>query len=247
MESISTPVKPPSPVEHLYRLRDRASTLLYVGITNNWPARMKQHQGDKPWWHEVAAVELVGVFGTRAQLEAIERAVIKTEEPVYNVRHNRRPVSLPPSAFSIGDRVQIIGRPSTGPGTIVATTPGGGCWLVCFDLYGHSDERRWTLCSNEIELVADSRRFHDYGEESLSPDDRQQTVEDSSEYAAEWHYYATRPLGEGWVVEHPQFGEGLILDVQPMALDSTVTIKFYDDDVVRKLCAEWVPLKVVAK
>jgi hypothetical protein len=32
-----------------------------------------------------------------------------------------------------------------------------------------------------------------------------------------------------------------------MALDSTVTIKFYDDDVVRNLCAEWVPLKVVAK
>lgn len=246
MDSISTPVNP-RPVEHLYRLRDTASTLLYVGITNNWPSRMKQHQGDKPWWHEVAAVELVAVIGTRTQLEAIERAVIKTEEPVYNVRHNRRPVSPPPSAFSIGDRVQIIGRPSTGPGTIVGTTQGGGCWLVCFDLYGHSDDYRWTLCSNEIEHVGESRRFHDYGEESLSPDERQLTIEQHSEYGPEWHFYATRPMQVGWLVEHPELGEGLILDVQPMALDSTVTIKFYDDDAVRELCAEWAPLKVVAK
>lgn len=77
-----------APVEILYRLRDMNADLLYVGITRDWPTRMTQHQRDKPWWSDVAAVELVKVHGTRQQIEAIERAVIKTEQPTYNKTHN---------------------------------------------------------------------------------------------------------------------------------------------------------------
>lgn len=74
--------------EFLYRLRDIKGGLLYVGITQDWPTRMKQHQADKPWWSEVMAVELVRLDCSRQQTEAIEKAVIKTEQPTYNVTHN---------------------------------------------------------------------------------------------------------------------------------------------------------------
>ena len=84
----STRLVNPSAIETLYRLRSMSGDLLYVGITTNWPSRMKQHQADKPWWSEVANIELVSVIGTRSQIEAIEKAIIKNEAPTYNVVHN---------------------------------------------------------------------------------------------------------------------------------------------------------------
>lgn len=82
-----------SPVEFLYRLRGASGELLYIGITRDWPTRMTQHQRDKPWWSEVVGVELVRVLGTRQQIEAIEKAVIKSEQPTYNKTHNAAPAS----------------------------------------------------------------------------------------------------------------------------------------------------------
>lgn len=81
---------PVNPAEFLYRLRASNGDLLYVGITTNWPQRMTQHQADKPWWSEVQGVELVRMDCTRQQIEAIEKAVIKTEAPRYNVVHSER-------------------------------------------------------------------------------------------------------------------------------------------------------------
>jgi predicted GIY-YIG superfamily endonuclease len=254
----ATSVVNPRPVEHLYRLRGTSGGLLYVGITNNWPSRMKQHMADKPWWYEVAGVELVGVIGTRAQLEAIERAVIKIEEPMYNVVHNRKtttidrpmPVEVAPevaASFSVGDRVVLThgfigGMP--GVGTIVSPSAGGQCWMVEFD---SNPGEPWTLTKSEITSAKD-RRFHDYGLDSSTPDERQAIIEQYGEDGAEWHFYATRPMQVGWVVEHPQFGEGVVVDFQPMALDSTVTIRFFDELYgVIELCSEWASLKVVAK
>ena len=94
----TTPVN--SPVEFLYRLRDAFGELLYVGITRDWPTRMTQHQREKPWWSDVSAVELVRVLGTRHQIEAIEKAVIKSELPTYNKTHNevRRTLTVPADA-----------------------------------------------------------------------------------------------------------------------------------------------------
>jgi predicted GIY-YIG superfamily endonuclease len=134
--SVPTPVNTP---EILYRLKALNGDLLYVGITRDFPARLKQHQSDKPWFAEVRHIELVHVDGTRAQIEAIEKAVIKAEAPRYNVVHNgevRRtlaaPVkdeSFPPverdplfwreeddgynTYFYDGDRVFIFGRLAT--------------------------------------------------------------------------------------------------------------------------------------
>ena len=96
-----------------YRHKASEGTLLYVGITTDWPTRMKQHQADKPWWSEVLGVELVRLDCTRPQVEAIEKAVIKAEQPRYNVTHNgevRRtlaaPVPVPDGQGVLGARVR---------------------------------------------------------------------------------------------------------------------------------------------
>ena len=158
-ERHDTPSVNPRPVEHLYRLRGTSGVLLYVGITNNWPSRMKQHMADKPWWYEVAGVELVGVIGTRAQLESIERAVIKIEEPIYNVAHNRdvAPVAPPTQdaavrrepLFAKGEQVRlktaIPNSNNPGIGRVDFCRP-SGVYSVTFPRMNLS----WDLCESEI-------------------------------------------------------------------------------------------------
>lgn len=91
--------------ETLYRLRASNGELLYVGITRDWPLRMRQHCADKAWWREVANVELVHMSCTRAQIEAIEKAVIHEERPKYNVAHNApvRKLTLPKPKPTVKD------------------------------------------------------------------------------------------------------------------------------------------------
>jgi predicted GIY-YIG superfamily endonuclease len=101
----STPVV--NPVEILYRLRAANGDLLYVGITRDWPARMVQHQRDKGWFDEVRITETVHIDGTRAQIEAIERAVIKTESPRFNKQHNT-PAPAPEKRVKLGARAERL-------------------------------------------------------------------------------------------------------------------------------------------
>lgn len=89
--------------EFLYRLRSGDGALLYVGITRDWPARMKQHQTDKPWWSEVLGVELVRMDCTRRQIEAIERAVIRSEQPTHNKQHAVETPCVDPARFVTDD------------------------------------------------------------------------------------------------------------------------------------------------
>mgnify|MGYP003404843917 CR=1 FL=1 len=72
----------------LYRLYSASGVLLYVGIADNIPSRLKQHSKDKPWWPEVTSTAFQQ-FATRAEAEAAEKAAIQTERPVHNVVHNR--------------------------------------------------------------------------------------------------------------------------------------------------------------
>lgn len=71
----------------LYRLYDSHGDLLYVGIADNWPVRMKQHQADKAWWGEVASTKF-DHFTDRASAEAAEREAIRQGEPRFNIIHN---------------------------------------------------------------------------------------------------------------------------------------------------------------
>lgn len=90
--------------EILYRLRAANGDLLYVGITRDWPTRMKQHAADKLWWDEVRFTEMVYIDGTRAQIEALEKAVIKTELPRFNKQHAvTRTMAAPNPAYQTDD------------------------------------------------------------------------------------------------------------------------------------------------
>lgn len=78
----------------LYRFHATDGTLLYVGITADPGARWRKHAHEKPWWHDVATIT-VETHPNRAAVLQAERAAIITEQPRYNVVHNRGQLTLP--------------------------------------------------------------------------------------------------------------------------------------------------------
>lgn len=82
----------------VYRLYDDRDQLLYVGIADHWPSRMKQHSREKPWWSQVCATKLEH-HSDRDAAARREVEVIRTEHPRHNVVHNgttlpRKPPTL---------------------------------------------------------------------------------------------------------------------------------------------------------
>jgi predicted GIY-YIG superfamily endonuclease len=195
MNTLPTPVN--TPVEYLYRLRDQQGELLYVGITRDWPTRMKQHQADKPWWSDVANVELLRVLGTRQQIEAIEKAVIRAETPTYNKVHNAEV------------RVQLGAR---------AINP------------------------NPL------REQRHGSSKNLTPTQRREIIHQFSDYGPEWHHWSLDGYDVGWIVEHPEFGEGHVVHCDEDLTHGDVRVSFFDDPLpYRCLSIHWAPLKTVAK
>lgn len=84
--SASAIALPQSP-HALYRFFDRTDVLLYIGISVNLPARLRQHSGGKPWWLTVARIS-VEYYPSRDEALAAERAAIKAERPLFNDVHN---------------------------------------------------------------------------------------------------------------------------------------------------------------
>jgi hypothetical protein len=72
----------------LYRFYGAGGTLLYIGITNEIPRRLKEHNGDKPWWLGVANITVEHYPSRKSVLEAERRAII-AERPLYNDVYNR--------------------------------------------------------------------------------------------------------------------------------------------------------------
>jgi predicted GIY-YIG superfamily endonuclease len=70
----------------VYRFRDAAGDLLYVGMTRNPRARFHNHAADKPWWPEVDA-KAIEWLDTWAEAHAAEIAAIRAEKPRHNVQH----------------------------------------------------------------------------------------------------------------------------------------------------------------
>lgn len=79
----------PSRPTDLYRFYDRDNRLLYIGISLSAVERAGQHRADKPWWPDIARMEVqhLGTV-TRREAEAIERDAIVAEKPKHNVVHN---------------------------------------------------------------------------------------------------------------------------------------------------------------
>ena len=75
----------------LYRFYDEDDRLLYVGITTQACARWAAHAGDKEWFPTVVRAT-VEHFADRESAAAAEKAAIRTEKPLHNIRHTDRPV-----------------------------------------------------------------------------------------------------------------------------------------------------------
>jgi predicted GIY-YIG superfamily endonuclease len=72
----------------LYRFFDAEGALLYVGITNHLPQRLRDHDRNKPWFDNVANVRVEHFPDRKSVLDA-EREAIRTEKPRHNIQHNR--------------------------------------------------------------------------------------------------------------------------------------------------------------
>lgn len=74
----------------LYRFFDRSGTLIYVGISDNWPTRMKQHSRTQDWFDEIAQITFE-TWPDRESAEEAERQAVINEGPTYN-KHYHQPV-----------------------------------------------------------------------------------------------------------------------------------------------------------
>lgn len=70
----------------LYRAWSSAGELLYIGISDSPWQRFTQHAGDKPWWPQVAHLD-VEWYPAREIAEQAERDAIRAEFPRHNTRH----------------------------------------------------------------------------------------------------------------------------------------------------------------
>lgn len=74
----------------LYALRTAHGEALYIGASLN-PARPSQH-GDKPWWSDVAWIEIEH-FDTREEAHAAEQEILELVPGRFNVRRGEQIVS----------------------------------------------------------------------------------------------------------------------------------------------------------
>lgn len=74
-------------METLYRFFNKDNQLLYVGISNNWTQRLKQHYKDSEFFEQVHHATFEH-FETRQEVEAAEKKAILTEGAIYNKAFN---------------------------------------------------------------------------------------------------------------------------------------------------------------
>ena len=103
----------------LYRIYGEKRSLLYVGITDDYDRRMRDHS-EKYWWRDVRQIETVD-FASREEASAAETCAIKAEAPT----HNRAGNIMPPL------RAPIPSRNSAGKRTLVSLADAAEYAGVC--------------------------------------------------------------------------------------------------------------------
>lgn len=73
-------------MQTLYRHFDKDGVLLYVGISKDPIRRMTQHNKSAKWYNLIATITHE-TFPTRDAVLLAERKAIRTEKPLYNLRH----------------------------------------------------------------------------------------------------------------------------------------------------------------
>src|SRR5437764_11236233 len=71
----------------LYRVFGEADLLLYIGISNNFGRRWKEHAKKQPWWGEMRRLAVDCWYPSRVEAEEAETAAIQAESPKYNIRN----------------------------------------------------------------------------------------------------------------------------------------------------------------
>ena len=72
----------------LYRHWGKDGTLLYAGMTNNPPARLRKHRAEADWWADVAWTTYER-FSTREALKIAETQAIQDENPSCNINERQ--------------------------------------------------------------------------------------------------------------------------------------------------------------
>lgn len=70
----------------LYRHFDLSGALLYVGVTNRIPNRIKEHSKHSSWWSQIARIDIEH-FPDRESVLKAEREAIINEKPKHNIQH----------------------------------------------------------------------------------------------------------------------------------------------------------------
>ena len=68
----------------VYRFYNEDDRLLYVGITDNWPARFHEHSKKSAWYKDARRIDLKP-FETRQEALAEELHAIHNEDPLWNI------------------------------------------------------------------------------------------------------------------------------------------------------------------
>ena len=71
----------------VYVMRDELGAVLYVGCSGHAGLRINQHRGEREWWDRVATVEVRHCSSKRDAL-SLERELIRSLSPEFNVRHS---------------------------------------------------------------------------------------------------------------------------------------------------------------
>lgn len=97
---------------YVYRLYDANDRLLYVGCTSQLQHRMTSHARLQAWWPDVARLESEGPY-SRAEGLRREQNAIWYGRPLYNVQHNRRPLSESAPYSEVAAVAERTGIPAT--------------------------------------------------------------------------------------------------------------------------------------
>jgi predicted GIY-YIG superfamily endonuclease len=81
----------------LYRIWGEADQLLYVGISNDFGRRWREHASKQPWWAEKRRLTVDEWFESGQKAGAAEITAIRGEKPKYNKRHAQRITTGEPS------------------------------------------------------------------------------------------------------------------------------------------------------
>ena len=92
----------------LYRHYNAKGELLYVGVSLSPMARTSKHAQSSDWFNDVVRIDIDWHNDRKSALEA-EKALIKAENPFFNIDHNLKRVADPENIKTTGEIITQAG------------------------------------------------------------------------------------------------------------------------------------------